>query len=98
MLPGVSHSRGKLPLALRQLVHYKISLAPMNYSALRTLALAAILLLPGLASAHPGHSVLDPMAAARHAGHEVELGSIVITAALSVALLAGASWLRLRRR
>ena len=59
---------------------------------------AASILVPSLAFGHPGHFALDPMAGPPHAGHEIELGSVLLTAALSIALFAVAGWLKARRR
>lgn len=60
--------------------------------------LAASLGLAGLAQAHSGHSVLDPVAGLPHAGHESELATLLIATALTVAIFAGARWLVERRR
>ena len=58
----------------------------------------AIALAPVLALAHPGHSALDFTAGAPHAGHESEIGTLLIATALTVALFVGARWLTARRR
>ena len=55
-------------------------------------------LIPTLAQAHPGHSVLDFTAGPPHAGHESELGTLLIATVLTIALFAGARWLSERRR
>jgi len=70
----------------------------MKHTALRTLIPAAVVLLPSFAMAHPGHFALDPMAGPPHAGHGIELGSVLATAALSIAMFATAGWLKARRR
>ena len=59
---------------------------------------AAAVLSPAIASGHPGHSVLDFTAGSPHAGHESEIGTLLIATALTVALFAGARWLAGRRR
>ena len=59
---------------------------------------AALASIPVLAQAHPGHSVLDFTAGPPHAGHESELGTLLIATALTVTLFAGARWLAGRRR
>ena len=59
---------------------------------------AAAVLTPAIASAHPGHSVLDFTAGSPHAGHEAEMGTLLIATALTVALFAGARWLAARNR
>ena len=61
-------------------------------------ALAAGLGTANLASAHPGHSVLDFTAGPPHAGHESEIGTLLIATALTLALFAGARLLTSRRR
>ena len=63
-----------------------------------TAALAALATTARPASAHPGHAVLDFTAGPPHAGHESELGTLLIATALTVALFAGARWLADRRR
>ena len=59
---------------------------------------AAAVLSPALASAHPGHSVFDFTAGSPHAGHEAEMGTLLIATALTVALFAGARWFAARNR
>ena len=59
---------------------------------------ATAVLAPALASAHPGHSVFDPAAGLPHAGHQSELGTLLLATALTVAVFAGARWLAERRR
>ena len=63
-----------------------------------TLVCAALALAPVLAHGHPGHSVLDFTAGPPHAGHESEIGTLLVATALTVALFAGARWLTARRR
>ena len=63
-----------------------------------TASLAAIFGLSNLAQAHPGHSALDFTAGPPHAGHESEIGTLLIATALTVTLFAGARWLASRRR
>ena len=70
----------------------------MKHTLQKSLFLAAAgLLLPGLAFGHPGHFAFDPTVAP-HAGHEIQLGSVLLTVALSLALFAAAGWLQSRRR
>ena len=59
---------------------------------------AALAIVPAFARAHPGHSALDFTAGPPHAGHESEIGTLLIATALTVALFAGARWLTARRR
>ena len=59
-------------------------------------ALATLHLVGAQARAHPGHFVLDYSGGVPHAGHESELGILLISAALSAALFAAARWLRKR--
>ena len=59
---------------------------------------AAIALAPSFALAHPGHSALDFTAGPPHAGHESEIGTLLVATALTLALFAGARWLTARRR
>ena len=51
-----------------------------------------------LASAHPGHPVLDFTAGPPHAGHEAQIATLLVATALTVTLFAGARWLSNRRR
>ena len=67
----------------------------MKKTALISAALAVV---PTLALAHPGHSALDFTAGSPHAGHESEIGTLLIATALTLALFAGARWLTARRR
>ncbi len=62
------------------------------------LSSTAIALFPALAFAHPGHSALDFTAGSPHAGHESEIGTLLIATALTLALFAGARLLTSRRR
>ena len=63
-----------------------------------TLISAALAVIPTLALGHPGHSAMDFTAGPPHAGHESEIGTLLIATALTVALFAGARWLTARRR
>ncbi len=58
----------------------------MKYTAHRTLTLAAAVLLPSLASAHPGHSAFDALAGLPHAGHEAEYAVFFVAASLVIAV------------
>lgn len=49
-------------------------------------SLFALLAVPALASAHPGHSLLDPTAGGPHAGHEAEFLLFLLPALAVVAL------------
>jgi hypothetical protein len=57
----------------------------------------AVILVPALAEAHPGHSVFDFRAGLPHPGHEHELATLLAAAALTT-LLFTARWLFSRRR
>ena len=70
----------------------------MKHTSIRKLLPALAALSSAIASAHPGHSGLDPTSGLPHAGHESELGTLLIATALTVALFAGARWLADRRR
>ena len=70
----------------------------MKNTSLRKLLPALAALSPAIASAHPGHSVLDPTAGLPHAGHESELGTLLLATTLTVALFADARWLTSRHR
>ncbi len=59
--------------------------------------LFSLLLLPALAQAHPGHSILDMSAGAPHPGHETAWTSLLLFVALTGILL-GARWIANRRR
>ena len=59
---------------------------------------SALAIVPALALGHPGHAALDFTAGPLHAGHESEIGTLLIATALTVALFAGARWLTARRR
>ena len=59
---------------------------------------AALAIVPALALGHPGHSAMDFTAGPPHAGHESEIGTLLIATALTVALFAGARWLTTRGR
>ena len=78
----------------------KIRSIYMKHTPLRSIAatVAAGSGLANLASAHPGHFLLDFTAGPPHAGHESEIGTLLIATALTVALFAGARWLTTRRR
>ena len=70
----------------------------MKNASIRKLLPALAALSPAIASAHPGHSAFDPTAGLPHAGHESELGTLLLATALTVAVFASARWLAERRR
>ena len=70
----------------------------MKNASIRKILPALAALSPALASAHPGHSVLDPSGGLPHAGHESEIGTLLLATALTVAVFAGARWLAERNR
>ncbi len=54
---------------------------------MKTCFLPLALLLPLIASAHPGHLALDPAAGLPHPGHELEIVPFLL-----VGVLAAAAW------
>ena len=65
----------------------------MKKASIRKIVPALAALSPAIASAHPGHSALDP-----RVGHPSELGTLLLATALTVAVFASARWLAERNR
>ncbi len=65
----------------------------MKHTSIRKIVPALAALTPAIASAHPGHSPLDPSA-----GHPSEIGTLLLATALTVAVFVGARWLAERNR
>ena len=61
---------------------------------LKTCLFSAALILPMVASAHPGHLPLDPGAGLPHAGHELEIAPFLL---LPLCALAAWRWFRASR-
>ena len=59
---------------------------------------AVLALVPALALAHPGHSVLEVSAGPPHAGHEAEFALVLLSLLALAALANGIHWLVRRRR
>jgi hypothetical protein len=68
----------------------RIQIPSMKYTFPRSAPVAAVLTLLSsiAASAHPGHSVLDPLAGPPHAGHADQWGSWLLAMTLTALLFA----------
>lgn len=73
------------------------TMKPTSFRSRITQLLAALLLLPAFAQAHPGHTAADWFSAPPHAGHEIEY-AILVTVLAVAALACGIHWLRSRKK